>query len=72
MIGQGGDNMKRLMNASIVYGILGLIGGVFYREFTKLNGFTSFTTSSVVHTHYLMLGMVFFLMLVLLEITFIS
>lgn len=53
--------MKRLMNASIVYGALGLIGGVFYHEFTTL---------SVVHTHYLMLGMVFFLMLVLLENNF--
>ena len=70
MIGQGGDNMKRLMNASIVYGVLALVGGVFYREFTKLNGFTGFTTLSVVHTHYLMLGMVFFLMLVLLENNF--
>ena len=58
------------MNASIVYGVLGLIGGVFYREFTKFNGFTDFTTLSVVHTHYLMLGMVFFLMLVLLENNF--
>ncbi|WP_455524933.1 DUF2871 domain-containing protein [Holdemanella biformis] len=45
-------------------------GGVFYREFTKLNGFTGFTTLSVVHTHYLMLGMLFFLMLVLLENNF--
>lgn len=62
--------MKRLMNASIVYGVLGLVGGVFYREFTKLNGFTGFTTLSVVHTHYLMLGMAFFLMLVLLENNF--
>ena len=62
--------MKRLMNASIVYGVLGLIGGVFYREFTKFNGFTDFTTLSVVHTHYLMLGMVFFLMLVLLDNNF--
>ncbi len=53
--------MKRLMNASIVYGVLGLIGGVFYREFTTL---------SVVHTHYLMLGMVFFLLLVLVEKNF--
>jgi len=44
------------MNAFIVYGVLGLIGGVFYCEFTKLNGFTSFTTLSVFHTHYLMLG----------------
>lgn len=68
---QGGDNMKRLMNASIVYGVLGLIvGGVFYREFTKLNGFTGFTTLSVVHTHYLMLGMVFLLLSVLVEKNF--
>lgn len=62
--------MKRLMNVSIVYGVLGLIGGVFYREFTKLNGFTSFTTLSVDHTHYLMLGMVFFLLLVVVEKNF--
>ena len=62
--------MKRLMNASIVYGVLGLIGGVFYREFTKFNGFTDFTTLSVVHTHYLMLEMVLFLLLVLFEKNF--
>ena len=36
-------------------------GGVFYREFTTL---------SVVHTHYLMLGMVFFLLLVVVEKNF--
>lgn len=46
------------------------MGGVFYREFTKLNGFTGFTTLSVVHTHYLMLGMVFFLLQVLVEKNF--
>lgn len=50
--------MKRLMLASIIYAVLALVGGVFYREFTKLNGFTIL---SVVHTHYLILGMVFFL-----------
>lgn len=62
--------MKRLMNASIVYGVLGLMGGVFYREFTKMNGFTGFTTLSVVHSHYLMLEMVFFLLLVVVEKNF--
>lgn len=62
--------MKCLMNASIVYGVLDSIGGVFYREFTKLNGFTDFTTLTVFHTHYLMLGMVFFLLLVLVEKNF--
>lgn len=67
MVGRGGDNMKRLMNASIVYGVLGLIGVVFYREFTKLNGFTIL---SVVHTYYLVLGMVLFLLLVVVEKNF--
>lgn len=55
------------MNASIVYGVLGLIGVVFYREFTKLNGFTIL---SVVHTYYLVLGMVLFLLLVVVEKNF--
>ena len=59
--------MKRLMLASIIYAVLALVGGVFYCEFTKFNGFTDFTTLSVVHTHYLILGMVFFLLLVLVE-----
>lgn len=58
------------MNASIVYGVLALVGGVFYCEFTKLNGFTGFTILSVVHTHYLMLEMVLFLLLVLVEKNF--
>lgn len=56
------------MNVSIVYGVLGLIGGVFYREFSKLNGFTGFTTLSVVHTHYLILGISMILVLFQLEI----
>lgn len=59
--------MKRLINASIVYVALALVGGVFYREFIKLNGFSTYTSLSVVHTHYFMLGMMFFLILSLLE-----
>lgn len=40
-----------------------MIGGVFYREFTKMSDYTSWTTLSVVHTHYFILGMMFFLVL---------
>ena len=40
-----------------------MIGGVFYREFTKMNDYTAWTTLSVVHTHYFILGMLFFLVL---------
>lgn len=55
--------MKRYINYSIVYAILAMIGGVFYREFTKMNDYTAWTTLSVVHTHYFILGMMFFLIL---------
>lgn len=62
--------MKRYMNSALLYTIFALAGGVFYREFTKFNGFTGKTALGVVHTHYFVLGMVFFLLLLLLEKTF--
>ncbi len=58
------------MNMALLYAILAMAGGVFYREFTRFNGFTAKTTLSVVHTHYFLLGMVFFLLLLLLEKNF--
>ena len=62
--------MKRYANTALLYAILAMVGGVFYREFTKFNGFTAKTTLSVVHTHYFLLGMVFFLLLLMLEKNF--
>ncbi|WP_367924927.1 DUF2871 domain-containing protein [uncultured Ruthenibacterium sp.] len=62
--------MKRYINMALLYAVLAMIGGVFYREFTKFNGFTAKTTLGVVHTHYFLLGMVFFLLLLLLEKSF--
>lgn len=62
--------MKRYMNAALLYAIFAMAGGVFYREFTKFNGFTAKTTLSVVHAHYFLLGMVFFLLLLMLEKNF--
>ena len=62
--------MKRYINSALLYAVLAMAGGVFYREFTKFNGFTGKTTLSVVHTHYFLLGMVFFLVLLLLERSF--
>ena len=62
--------MKRYINTALLYAILAMAGGVFYREFTKFSGFTAKTTLSVVHTHYFLLGMVFFLLLLLLEKNF--
>lgn len=62
--------MKRYMNTALLYAVLAMVGGVFYREFTKFNGFTGKTTLGVVHTHYFLLGMVFFLLLLVLEKNF--
>lgn len=62
--------MKRYMNTALIYAIFAMIGGVFYREFTKWNGFTAKTTLSAVHTHYFIMGMMVFLLLVLLEKSF--
>lgn len=62
--------MKRYMNTALLYAIFAMAGGVFYREFTKFNQFTEKTTLSVVHTHYFLLGMVLFLLLLLLEKNF--
>lgn len=62
--------MKRYMNMALLYAVFAMAGGVFYREFTKFNNFTAKTTLGVVHTHYFLLGMVFFLLLLLLEKSF--
>lgn len=58
--------MKKYINYSIVYAILAMIGGVFYREFTKFNGYTGVTTLSKVHVHLFILGMIVFLVVGLL------
>jgi len=61
---------KRYFNAAIVYASLALACGVFYREFTKYMEFTGKTNLALLHTHYFMLGMFFFLALALSERTF--
>lgn len=57
--------MKKLVNTSFIYLILSLISGVFYREFTKLNGYTGKTALGVMHTHFFILGVLIFLILAL-------
>ena len=47
----------------MIYMILALVMGVFYREFTKFYQFTGITTLSVTHTHLFILGV--FLLLIL-------
>lgn len=62
--------MKRYIHTALLYAVLAMAGGVFYREFTKFNGFSARTTLCVVHPHYFLVGTVFFLLLLLLEKNF--
>ncbi|MCI9597964.1 MAG: DUF2871 domain-containing protein [Firmicutes bacterium] len=57
--------MKKYLNISLIYAILAMAGGVFYREFTKLNGFTGVTVLGKAHTHLFLLGMIVFLIVAL-------
>lgn len=53
--------MKKYLNTAFRYAIAAMVWGVFYREFTKWNGFTGVTSLGKVHGHMLLLGMVMFL-----------
>ena len=57
--------MKKCLNTSLIYMILGLASGVFYRTFTMIKGYTGLTALSVTHTHLLVLGMIMFLIIAL-------
>ncbi len=59
--------IKRYANIAFFYAILAMIFGVFYREYTRFQNFTGQTRLSVLHTHYFLLGMVFFLLLMVIE-----
>lgn len=62
--------MKKLYYAAFTYMIAGLASGLFYREFTKANDFAADSQLSVVHTHLLALGMLFFLTVLALDKVF--
>ncbi len=59
--------MKKLYFASLTYMVAGVASGLFYREFTKASDFTGESQLSVVHTHLLALGMLFFLAVLALD-----
>lgn len=59
--------MKKLYYAAHTYMIVGLVGGLYYRELTKAKHFTGDSQLGLVHTHVLALGMLFFLIVLALE-----
>ncbi len=62
--------LRKYARFSIIYAVVAMVLGVFYREYTRAIGFEGLTTLSVLHTHYFVLGMFLFLILLLLEKTF--
>lgn len=59
--------MKKYLNYSMAYAIAAMAGGVFYREFTKWNGFTGNTMLGKVHAHLFFLGMLVFILVSLFD-----
>jgi len=57
--------MKKYIDFSIGFAVYGLCCGVYYREFTKFNGFTERTMLGMAHPHVLMLGALGFLIMAL-------
>lgn len=55
--------MKKYIKLSLIFAVYGLCAGVFYREFTKFNGFEGRTMLGMAHPHILMLGMFGFLLI---------
>ncbi|WP_152346133.1 DUF2871 domain-containing protein [Brevibacterium sp. CFH 10365] len=61
--------MKKSFSAAFTYMIIGVLAGLFYREFTKANDFPEgeFTQLAVVHTHLLTLGFIVMLLVLALD-----
>lgn len=61
--------MMRLMYTAFAFGITGVLSGLYYRELTKFNDFSDRSASQLplVHTHLLVLGFVFLLIVLALE-----
>ncbi len=57
--------MKKYLNYAFSYAIAAMVGGVFYREFTKWNGYTGVTALGKVHVHLFILGTLVFLLVAL-------
>ncbi|WP_432165338.1 DUF2871 domain-containing protein [Streptomyces sp. bgisy031] len=62
--------MRKSYYAAHVYMIVGVVSGLFYREFTKAEDFDGKTQLALMHTHLLALGMIVFLVVLVLDKVF--
>ena len=68
-VAEGVCTVQKLYRAAVLYLVLGLGAGLFYREFTRANDFPEgqFTQLGVTHTHLLVLGFIMSLIFLVLE-----
>lgn len=59
--------MKKIVNTALIYAIVAMLCGIIYREASRFLELTQTTTWSLTHTHFFVLGMLFFLIILLLE-----
>ena len=59
--------MKRHVKIALIYAVLAMVFGVFYREFTKAYYFDGITALGRLHTHLFVLGMGVFLLVALFD-----
>ncbi len=62
--------MKKIVKTAFIYAIIAMLSGIFYREGSRFLELTEPNTWSIIHTHFFMLGMFFFLIVLLLEKSF--
>ena len=53
------EDMKKYFNIAFIYAITAIASGVFYREFTKFNGFSGRTTLSITHLHFFVVNSIY-------------
>ena len=61
------EGVKTLVNIAFGYAVAGLESGLYYRELTKAQDFDGPTQLSIVHTHFLVLGVLFLLIVAIFE-----
>lgn len=62
------EGMTRLLRTAFAYMLLGVLSGLFYREYTKAaDALGADTQLSILHTHLLALGMMVFLVVLALD-----
>lgn len=65
------ESMTRLLRTAFAYMLLGVLSGLFYREYTKATDTLGADTQlSILHTHLLALGMLVFLLVLGLDALF--